>query len=107
MATSWKLLQSYTATCSWACSYSCSHSCSHLYLCKQLQEPLQARLPTLDGKISCQQHGNNSCICACSHSDSHSCSCLNMLCQLIGIVMEWYTAICSHSGSRSCSHLFK
>ena len=30
-----------------------------------------------------------------------------MLCQLISIVMEWYTAICSHSGSRSCSHLFK
>ena len=51
MATSWKGLQSYTATCSWACS--------HLYLCKWLQEQLQARLPTSDSKISCQQHGNN------------------------------------------------
>ena len=75
MATSWKWLQSYTATCSWACSCACSHSCSHLYLCKwlqeQLQAQLQARLPTSDGKISCQQHGNNSCSHACSHSCSH------------------------------------
>ena len=30
-----------------------------------------------------------------------------MLCQLISIVMEWYTVICSHSGSCSCSRLCK
>ena len=74
MATSWKWLQSYTTTCSWACSC----ACSHLYLCKwlqeQLQPQLQARLPTSDGKISCQQHGNNSCSHACIHACSHFCS---------------------------------
>ena len=59
MATSWKWLQSYTATCSWACSCACSHACSHLYLMMA------------DGKISCQQHGNNSCSHACSHACSH------------------------------------
>ena len=30
-----------------------------------------------------------------------------MLCQLIGIVMEWYTAICSHACSHSSSCLNK
>ena len=30
-----------------------------------------------------------------------------MLCQVIGIVMEWYTAICSCACSRSSSHLNK
>ena len=30
-----------------------------------------------------------------------------MLCQLISIVMEWYTAICSHACSHSSSHLNK
>ena len=32
---------------------------------------------------------------------------LIMLCQLISIVMEWYTAICSLACSHSCSHLNK
>ena len=90
MATSWKWLQSYTATCSWACSCACSHACSCLYLCKWLQEQLQAclqaRLPTSDGKISCQQHGYNSCSHACSCACSHSCS------HLFKQLLEWLQA---------------